>query len=700
MTATQAENKTTWRDILRAGLGKNRRQSERDKFYRRKRELEAAEAADERETKREAAKLRRQQIKQAQYYAGLLPRALAQQEQFYVEKQYKQSSIVKRKKILIRIVPPVVIHHDYYMFLVDTSNLPTGVTTAKLADKTVLESLGFALQTEVSVDNQSKERGFWYLVARRGGVGIVPRKINYADVITMMPKRASSWAIPIGVGENKRLTWLDIRQKPHFLIAGGTGSGNSVFLKNMLLTLCAQNSPERLRIVLADFKAGADLIPLKNLPHLGTPTKIRVKKREIVDINAEGEIIEETVDDFADEIINEPADLMPVLQWADRETNRRNRLFAQLGTVTNINEYNGKFRRKPLPRILLVLDEFPVAMLEVGKTEMKQIEQKISPITRKGRSAGISVVLGSQVASANVLSGAISQNISTRLGGFSTGPQSQVIMGSWIANRIENRPGRMAYRDDLTERELQTPWISQAIAKALVAEIGDKWSDGHDEDSTALMLFKFCLDKSDGIYDPYNIHKYFPDDEEITREVCVEIGQQYELTTQENGELGPIITLLDTDFYLLPSISGLRPRKLITVEDYELSQTTPEPEPKPEPVIDTITNEQILRWSIYENEGRLGWREIFARFANEGVTAERARTVFSEGGEFEIDDNFYRILQGAGPLPRRAILAECGMRNDNQPPNAPKTTDTPVGEAKTDIETDVDDNDEIPDWLQ
>ena len=703
-------------DIIRAGRGKkNRRQNERWKFFENKRRLSAIEEAEEKEKLALQKEKKRLLLKQAHYYADLLPRALKTQEQFATELQYRKDAPAKRTIKMVKIIPPILIHNDYFMIQIDMRNLPTGVSADKLKHPSVLESLGFALQTEVGVDCQSKERGFWYLVACRGGVGIIPRQIDYQDVITMMPKRASSWAIPIGVGENKKLTWLDIAQKPHFLIAGSTGSGKSVFLKNMLLTLCQNNSPKRLRVVLCDFKAGADMVPLAKLPHLGTPTKIRTKKGEITGVDDAGNIQENTVDDFGQYIITEPKDVLPVLAWADREITWRNKLFATLDEITSINEYNARFRLNPMPRILLVLDEFPVAMLEVSKTDMANMKQLVSIITRKGRSAGISVIIGSQVGSAEVLSGAISQNIGTRIVGYSTGPQSQVLLGNWFAHNIENRKGRVAYRDDITERELQAPWVSPQLAKALVDEIVTQWSDNHDADALALNLFDFCMEKADGLYDPETLYKYFPDDEEVTNAVCREIGRQYELRTQDDGTMGPIIHMREVDFYLVPGIPGVRPRKLVTVEEYrqsimqpleeEPAQAEAEPEQAlPEPEY-AWTEAQIIRWAVLDNNGELGQRAIYAKFKSTGMPKKRAELFGPDrvGREFIVDGANYVVVPAVGRLPVR--LVTCDLLPERELPNDESDTDTLLAEGAESQNELVDlvselTLDDTPDWLQ
>jgi len=675
--------------------------TERGKFHRRKKELELLEKAEEEKDQKELARLKKEQIKQARYYAGLLPRALETQRLASSVTKHDSKGRAKKMVRRVRLVPPVLIHHDYFMYQVNMRHLPTGVSADKMKDTETLRTLSFALETEVQVDD-SDYRGFWFLVARVGGAGIIPNKVGYQDVIDTMPKRASNWAIPIGVGENKKLTWLDIRQKPHFLIAGSTGSGKSVFLKNMLLTLAMNNSPSRLRIVLADFKAGADMVPLAKLPHLGTPSKIRVKKSEY-DFDGD-DLKTKTEDDYADYIITEPKDVLPVLHWADRETNRRNRKFAEVGdeTVTNINEYNAKFRHRPMPRVMIVLDEFPVAVLEVGGKDAAIIRRLISAITRKGRSAGISIVLGSQGANAEVLDGAISQNITTRLAGFSTGPQSQTIMGSWFASRISNRPGRMAFRDDLEEKELQTPWIPPTLASKLVKTICEKWDNNKDEDTTALKLFDFCLDKADGVFDPTTLFKHFPDDTSITRRACYEIGKQYELQTNDDGELGPVIRLQEVDFYLLPAVSGQRPRKLVTVEEYNAKQQAlaePEPEPEtppaePEPCV--ITMQEIVETSLAENNGDLGSKWIFDTFRERGMTKSMAESVGPSeiGTIYSTATGDYAIERGERrnrPYHLELVSIPRSPLPENQVSDAKNETDRGASTIQ---------DDDVPDWLQ
>lgn len=674
-----------WQDMGLIGsfigklLKKKRKTTERDKFYKRQAFINKEDEIEDRNERRELRKLRRDQLKQAQYYAKFLPNALAQQRQASEVKHQTTDGKVKRFVKKVRIVPPVLIHRDYYMLRVDTTKLPTGVSIDALKDPKLIETLGFAMQTEVGVDHTDKGRGFWYLVARRGGIGIIPMKINYDEVIKMMPKTASSWAIPIGVGENRKLTWLDVRHRPHFLIAGSSGSGKSVFLKAMLLTLCAKNSPQRLRIILCDFKGGADMVPLVGLPHIGAPSKIRTIKKELIDIDDADDFIEDSQDDFADRLITEPKDLKPILLWADTETNRRNRLFAKQQDITNINEYNARFRTSPLPRVMIVLDEFPVAVLESAKKDADAIQLMVGAIARKGRSAGISIVIGSQIASASVMAGSISQNITTRLAGFSTGPQSNTIMGSWIANRIDNRAGRMAYRDELSEKELQTPWVAPKVVKAMVKEIAELWDGGRDEDATAMKLFRFCLEKAEGIFLPDNLYKHFPDDDEITRQACYDIGEVY-VMRETDGQLGPEIEIDGVQFYLLPHIPGVRGKKLVTVEDYQAMQNVPLPETEPAPTEPQYawTENDVLIWAVEKNNGKLGQRDVYAHYRVWGMTRDISDKFGPEriGKKFTIKGCEYEVVAGSGRLPVR--LVTCDSRLAPQSPEIEENPDAPT----------------------
>jgi hypothetical protein len=638
----------------------------------------------EQRTKAEERKLKKEQTRQAQLYAKLIPQILADEKLATVITETNKQGRSRRRVKKVRIVPPVLIHKDYYMLEVDTLRRPTGVNTTKLRQPEVIEQLSHGLGTQVEVV-ASPTQGFWYVVARRGGLGIIPKEINYHDALALLPQSAGRWGVVIGAIANKKIVWLDVRDHQHFYIAGSTGSGKSVYIKNFILTLAAKNSPAKVRFILCDFKGRSDLIAIKNLPHIGSLKPIRlIKKDEITFDDENGQISHETEEDYGRGLITNPADLPHILKWADKEAQRREDIFSQISEegvpITNINQYNRHFRRSQMERIFLIMDEYPVAVDEHGPKIREEIHTLTSAIVRKGRSAGIHIVLGSQVGSASVVPGKISQNINTRLVGFSTGPQSQTLLGHWGAHRIDKKGGRFFYQNGLNEEVVQTPWVSPRLAVKLVKEISQRWSQQkEDEDEVATRLFEYALTSCNGLYDAETIYQQLEDDE-ITREVAREIGQEYQLTETETGQR-PEIPIKGEIYYLLPAVPGKRPRKLIEKETYLKSQTQtrpvasslettgpiPDPEPEPEeimveeasPTTDPETENQadlaqtLFAYSLRHFNGNFAEREIvhsYPHALSRDQFREIARTY--EGQPITVNGDKYILEPGRGSVSR------------------------------------------------
>ena len=195
----------------------------------------------------------------------------------------------------------------------------------------------------------------------------------------------------------------DIGKMPHLLVAGTTGSGKSVGVNAMLLSLLYKATPEQLRLILVDPKM-LELSVYDGIPHLLTPV--------VTDMNDAGQ----------------------ALNWCVAEMERRYRLMAALG-VRNLAGYNKRVddaaaRGKPLedplwptnaegdpdplsrlPFIVVVIDEFADMMMVVGK----KVEQLIARIAQKARAAGIHLVLATQRPSVDVITGLIKANIPSRM---------------------------------------------------------------------------------------------------------------------------------------------------------------------------------------------------------------------------------------------------------------------------------------------
>lgn len=196
---------------------------------------------------------------------------------------------------------------------------------------------------------------------------------------------------------------VDLAKMPHLLVAGTTGSGKSVGLNAMLLSLLYKATPEQLRLIMIDPKM-LELSIYEGIPHLLTP------------------------------VVTDMKDAANALRWCVAEMDRRYRLMAFLG-VRNIAGYNAKIKEAAdkgmplfdpfqnenpgaenppltnLPYIVVLVDEFADMMMLVGK----KVEELIARIAQKARAAGIHLILATQRPSVDVITGLIKANIPTRV---------------------------------------------------------------------------------------------------------------------------------------------------------------------------------------------------------------------------------------------------------------------------------------------
>ena len=209
----------------------------------------------------------------------------------------------------------------------------------------------------------------------------------------------------------------DLTKGPHYLIAGATGSGKSVALHVMIVSLLMRYSPEELKLVLVDPKS-VEFRKYEHIPHL-----------------------------LIDEIITEPKRALVLLQWAYDETNRRNEMFTECGSeISNINDYNSMIANDTipkLPRIVFVIDE----LADLMESCKKDLEEKIRKIAAKSRSAGIHLVLATQRPSVDVITGTIKANLPSRIAlKVMTFADSQTILSEAGAEKLLGN-GDMLYKN-------------------------------------------------------------------------------------------------------------------------------------------------------------------------------------------------------------------------------------------------------------
>lgn len=236
--------------------------------------------------------------------------------------------------------------------------------------------------------------------------------VNFREVLSSKAFEQSKSPLTLALGHDisGQPVVADLAKMPHLLVAGTTGSGKSVGVNSMLLSLLFKSGPADVRLILVDPKM-LELSVYDGIPHLLTP------------------------------VITDMKDAANGLRWCVAEMERRYKLMAALG-VRNLSGYNRKIEDalklgtpltdplwKPdpmfastdeeqtpanlekLPSIVVVIDEFADMMMVVGK----KVEQLIARIAQKARAAGIHLVLATQRPSVDVITGLIKANVPTRI---------------------------------------------------------------------------------------------------------------------------------------------------------------------------------------------------------------------------------------------------------------------------------------------
>lgn len=242
------------------------------------------------------------------------------------------------------------------------------------------------------------------------------RAVRISEIIdsAVFEESESPLEAALGLDLTGKPVTLDLRKMPHGLIAGATGSGKSVCINSILVSLLYKSSPRDLKLLLIDPKM-VELAPYNHIPHLVSPV--------ITDVKA----------------------ATASLKWAVEEMERRYQLFAH-SEVRDISRYNKRVKEKGhhaqhLPYILIVIDELADLMM----MSPSDVEDSICRIAQKARACGIHLVIATQRPSVDVITGLIKSNIPTRIA-FSVSSQvdSRTILDSQGAERLLGR-GDMLY---------------------------------------------------------------------------------------------------------------------------------------------------------------------------------------------------------------------------------------------------------------
>lgn len=234
--------------------------------------------------------------------------------------------------------------------------------------------------------------------------------------------------------------FTDIGKMPHGLIAGATGSGKSVCINAMILSLLYKADYNEVKLMLIDPKM-VELTQYNGIPHLVTPVITDVKAATVA------------------------------LKWAVDEMERRYELFV-MHNVRNIKSYNRKTAVEPMPYIVIIIDELADLMLVAPQ----EVEDYISRIAQKARAAGIHLILATQRPSVDVITGLIKANIPTRIAfAVSSQVDSRTILDANGAEKLLGK-GDMLLIENGTNKQLrlQGPYVSDEEIERVAAYLRSK----------------------------------------------------------------------------------------------------------------------------------------------------------------------------------------------------------------------------------
>jgi DNA segregation ATPase FtsK/SpoIIIE, S-DNA-T family len=255
----------------------------------------------------------------------------------------------------------------------------------------------------------------------------------------------SKLTLAMGKDINGRIVTADLATMPHVLIAGSTGSGKSVAINAMIMSVLYKATPQQVRLILVDPKR-VELGMYEGIPHLFTP------------------------------IITEPKLAANALRNAVREMERRLKLLASR-SVRNIDQFNKLFENQtpslfedgdgqPLPHIIIIIDELADLMM----LDKANVEEAITRLAQMARAVGIHLVLATQRPSVDVITGLIKANVPTRISfRLATKVDSRTILDSNGAEALLGR-GDMLFLPPGTSRlqRLHAPFVTEKEIAAVV----------------------------------------------------------------------------------------------------------------------------------------------------------------------------------------------------------------------------------------
>lgn len=280
-------------------------------------------------------------------------------------------------------------------------------------------------------------------------VGIeVPNKKRETVFLGDVLKDAPDGPLQIAIGKDVEGESIvsNLATMPHLLIGGTTGSGKSVAINGMIMSILMRATPSEVRMIMIDPKR-VEFTPYNGIPHLYVP------------------------------VVTEAREAASALSWAVAEMERRLKVFSGIG-ARNIGQYNAKVQKgleindapaAEMPYIVIIIDELADLMMNVGK----EVEFSISRLAQLARAAGIHLIVATQRPSTNVVTGLIKANITNRIAfNVASGIDSRVILDTPGAENLIGLGDLLLSKPELAKpQRIQGCFVSEDEISAVVEKL-------------------------------------------------------------------------------------------------------------------------------------------------------------------------------------------------------------------------------------
>lgn len=321
-------------------------------------------------------------------------------------------------------------------------------------------------------------------------VGIeVPNRTRQTVLLGDVIKDAAPGPLQIAIGKDVEGHCIvsDLAKMPHLLIGGTTGSGKSVSINAMIMSILMRATPSEVRFIMIDPKR-VEFTPYNGIPHLYVP------------------------------VVTEPKEAASALSWGVAEMERRLKVFSKVG-ARNIGQYNAKVQAAlaeakaaqeagedlpenelgdELPYIVIIIDELADLMMNVGK----EVEFSISRIAQLARAAGIHLIVATQRPSTNVVTGLIKANITNRIAfNVASGIDSRVILDTPGAENLIGLGDLLLSKPEYAKpMRIQGCYVSEDEINAVVEKLRSQGEPEYHSEilSTNLITFGSCPSDASG----------------------------------------------------------------------------------------------------------------------------------------------------------------------------------------------------------